>query len=462
MPDTIASGAPRALLLLAIALVGGCGEGGTGATPGGGGGGGGAGDGSGAPLEPSGAACELAPMREWVEASLLDYYLFADRVQRVRLTDYGSDSAVLEALRVDPPDRYSYLGDEREYDAYFEEGRTFGFGWRFVRTDADTLLFSHVAPGSPVDRAGVKRGDRLLAIDGVALADFLALPEEERDRRLGLPGTPVTLALTLEGADGARRTVSVRSEEHAVVTVADSDIVEHAGARVGYLHLTGFLETSNAELDASLDAFAAAGVDELVLDLRHNGGGRVDVAAELAGALGGDAVAGETFARFRHNDRYALFDVDIDFGDALAPLDLARVLVLTSADTCSASELVINALTAPFIEVVTIGEATCGKPFGTSPERRCGRVLNALEVRFANAAGGGDYVDGLPADCPVADDPRSVQGRPGDPLYDRALAFVAGRGCDVLAGRAQRPPAPRPVPERPFARPPLHGGAVLP
>ena len=413
-------------------------------------GGGGEGGADGADGSPDGVAstgaCAIEGRRAWVDAGMRDYYLFAGAVPAVRLEDYGSEESLLEALRVDPPDRYSYLTDEARYDALFDEGMTFGFGWDFTRVDDETLLFSRVLPDSPVERAGIVRGERLVAIDGEALAAFLERPLEERDRILGLPDTPTTIVLGVESPDGTRREVSVGSESFPLVTVEALDVVEHAGTRVGYLRFASFLETSRAELDEAFDTLAAENVGELVLDLRYNGGGRVDVAADLAGGIGGTVLAGETFASFRRNEHYAALDVDIDFGQRFAALDLSDVLVLTTARTCSASELVINAL-EPFINVVTIGEATCGKPFGTSPDRHCGRVLNALSVSFENAEGVGGYVDGLVPDCRVEENPRTAMGGTGDTLYDTALGFVANGNCGVLASRAA-------------ARAPLHDGSA--
>ena len=418
--------APRLLgVALAVATLGGCAE----REGGGSGDAGGSADGA-----RDADDCSIEGRRAWVEAGMRDYYLFADAVPSVRLEAHDSDESLLEAMRVEPPDRYSYLTDEARYDALFDEGMTFGFGWDFTRVDDETLLFSRVLPGSPAERAGIVRGERLVAIDGEALAAFLERPLEERDRTLGLPDTPTTIALGVESPDGTRREVSVGSESFPLVTVEALDVVEHAGTRVGYLRFASFLETSRAELDDAFDTLAAKDVGELVLDLRYNGGGRVDVAADLAGGIGGTVLAGKTFASFRRNERYAEFDVDIDFGQRFAALDLARVFVLTTAGTCSASELVINSL-EPFINVVTIGEATCGKPFGTSPDRHCGRVLNALSVSFENAADVGGYVDGLAPDCRVDEDPRTPMGSAGDPLYDTALGFVTNERCGALAAR---------------------------
>jgi len=408
-------------------------------------------------------------MRGWIEGNMRDYYLFAEQVPRVRPEDFDSDVAILEALRVDPPDRYSYLADEAEYDALFEEGETFGLGWRLVRTGPDTWLFARVLPGSPLDRAGVARGDRLIAIDGIAPAAFAELTAEEQDRRLGTPAAAVDVTFTIESAVLGRYETTVRAEPFPLVTVPDVRVLEREdGTRLGYLHLTEFLETSMPELSRAFETLA--GVDELLLDLRYNGGGRVSVAGQLAGAVAGRLVEGEVFARFRHNATYACLDQHIDFEQSFAALDLPRVFVLTSERTCSASELVINAL-EPFIDVVTIGRRTCGKPYATSPRRSCGRVLNALEVRMENSVFVGDYVDGLEADCGADDDPSRPQGRPGDPLHDAVLAYIDTGACALLAGSddaAKLSPSARAAgraglgTEPRFSRQPLLEGAVLP
>ena len=441
-------------IALGIALLGGCG-----ARDGVGGGGGGD--------SLDGAECSIEHRRRWVEEGMRDYYLFADRVPPIRLEEYASDEAVLAALRVEPPDRYSYLSDEGRYDALFEEGVTFGFGWHFVRTDPDTLRFSRLTPGSPAARAGIVRGERLLTINGLSLSDFYALSAAESDRLLGLPDTPTTLTLGVETLAGERREVTLRSERFPLVTVEKVGVAEHAGTRVGYLRFASFLETSRAELDEAFATLAAGNVRELVLDLRYNGGGRVDVAADLAGGIGGGTLAGKTFAHFRYNASYAAFDREFPFGQRFAALDLSRVFVLTTAGTCSSSELVINSL-APFMEVVTIGRTTCGKPFGTAPDRDCGRVLNALSMRFENAVGVGDYSDGLAPDCPLDEDVRTAMGSAGDPLYDLALDIVengttASGNCGLLASRTTSRSGRAPYPDGlPGGTDPLLENAILP
>ena len=85
-------------------------------------------------------------------------------------------------------------------------------------------------------------------------------------------------------------------------------------------------------------------------------------------------------------------------------MGLSRVYVLTGPRTCSSSEQLINGL-RPFVNVITIGDTTCGKPVGFLPQADgCGTVVNAVNFEAVNAVNEGRYFDGFDASCPVADD----------------------------------------------------------
>ena len=438
-----------ALALLGALAIAGCGGGGAGD---GGSGGEDEGDGgspggrpvAGAGTERPDGECGVEAMNATVEGHMRDYYLFADRVPRVRASDHDSPEALLEALRVDPPDAFSYIGDAGLTNAFFEEGVRFGYGW-IIRTDArGRRTLALVEPGSPLELAGVVRGEALMSVNGETIDELVA--GDRVATVLGAPGEARTVELGIEGVDGAVRTVTVTSGEYDVTAVADVRTLEPAGPggpKVGYLLFQDFVATAGAELDAAFAYLAGEGVGELVLDLRYNGGGRIDVARDLASRIVGDSVAGRDFARFRLNERYQgayeaagrADDLAVPFADLPDSLDLARVHVLATERTCSASEMVVNGL-APFVDVVTVGAHTCGKPYGFSGREFCGKVLNAVEFEFVNDAGVGGYVDGLSPDCPVADDLARPFGDPAEGMLAAALASATGDGCPALLADA--------------------------
>ncbi len=89
---------------------------------------------------------------------------------------------------------------------------------------------------------------------------------------------------------------------------------------------------------------------------------------------------------------------------ALPVLNLARVWVLSSADTCSASEAVVNGLRGVDVQVNIIGGTTCGKPYGFTAKDNCGISYFPIEFQGVNAKGFGDYANGFTPTCQVADD----------------------------------------------------------
>src|SRR5690606_14565545 len=122
-------------------------------------------------------------------------------------------------------------------------------------------------------------------------------------------------------------------------------------------------------------------------------------------------------------------------------LNLDRVMVLTTASSCSSSELVINSL-APFIEVVQIGAPTCGKPVGQQPALLGDYVLFAINFQTVNSLDQGDYFDGLSPHCAVADMIKGDWGVASDPLYAEAINFIANGSCSTVGVAAMAASTP--------------------
>jgi len=384
-------------------------------------------------------ACQIDAMREWVHESMSDYYLFYDQLPAVNLNNYNQAdtvealSALTRDLRVQPFDRYSYVADEAQSSAFFEEGKEFGYGMRLTRTSNNDLRFSLILSGSPMDVAGVQRGDRLIAIDGVDINDITTI--EQQNALLGSGTTVVTPNFTIETGSGERKNIPVTKAEFTIETVVATDVINDGNSRIGYLHLLSFLETSVAEIDTAMATLKQQDVNELVLDLRFNGGGRISVANHLASLIVGNAASGHDFARISFSDRYAASNTALPFNTTTNALNLSRVFVLTTDRTCSASEMVINGL-RPFIDVITVGSQSCGKPYGTRANPRCGVVLNALEVEFLNDAGTGQYYDGIAADCPAQDGNLAALGTSGEALFASAQGYINTGSCQLVAHRS--------------------------
>ena len=169
--------------------------------------------------------------------------------------------------------------------------------------------------------------------------------------------------------------------------------------------------------------------------MRYNGGGLVSTANLLGNYLGGFANDGQIFSNTEFNADRAAANNSIDYISRLgSSIDINRLIVIASRGTASASELVINGLD-PFVTggVYIVGDNTFGKPVGQVGLEFCEKILRPTSFKKSNAAGFGDYFDGLPVDCAAPDDLDFAVGADDDPNVLAALSFVNGAGCPVAA-----------------------------
>jgi C-terminal processing protease CtpA/Prc len=180
------------------------------------------------------------------------------------------------------------------------------------------------------------------------------------------------------------------------------------------------------------DAFAAlktAGANELVLDVRYNGGGLVDVAAHLASLIGGTRTNGQAMLNYVHNDKIGpIRDKTTRFTLLENALNLERLFVIATHGTASASELVPNSL-RPFMPVIFIGDTTYGKPVGQYGLRFCDKILWPVAFSIKNANFEGDYFDGIAPDCQAADDATHQLGDPEEASFAEALTYIRTGAC---------------------------------
>ena len=213
-----------------------------------------------------------------------------------------------------------------------------------------------------------------------------------------------------------------------IPTVSMTRVYQIAGRRIGYIFFRNFVEPSYDALETAFTELSAARVDDLVLDLRYNGGGLVNVAQHLASYIGGRRTEGLVFAEYFHNDKNAFRNKAIRFVPKAQRLTLDRLIVVTTHASASASELVINAL-RPFMPVVVVGATTYGKPVGQYGVAFCDKLLAPVSFALRNADGQGDFFDGFAPDCPAPDDLGHQLGDAGEESLKEALTFATTNAC---------------------------------
>ena len=381
--------------------------------------------------------CTVLSQNMTVREILDEYYLWYRELPRLNPANYASPEAYLEAARYRPLDsRFSYITTQAANEAYYGDSQYVGFGFSTQTTASDVQILQ-VFPDSPASEAGMARGDRLLEIDGRSIADLIATGGVSTAFGPSTPGVSVQVLFRSREGDERRATITKRVV--TIPTVSLTRTFEVDGRKVGYIFFRNFVTPSYEALDEAFEALREAGATELVVDLRYNGGGLVDVGVHLGSLIGGVRTAGRIFATYQHNDKNSARDKDLRFKDASPhALALDRVVVITTRASASASEGVINSL-RPHVPVTVVGETTYGKPVGQYGFTFCGKVLAPVSFTLVNSEGQADYFDGIEPDCRAADDVEHDLGTAEEASLGEALHVIRTGACSAAAtSRAQR------------------------
>lgn len=385
-------------------------------------------------LPPQTDACSIPEQRTALRSFMQEQYFWHDRLGTPDEAAPDMHAYFTSMLNV-PTDRYSSAQPSEVFNGVFVEGFRIGYGYNLAWGNAEqtSAVVRSVEPLGPAALAGLRRGDWIVSMDGLPPA-AIARGELPAVTTEGVPREFVVI-----GADGQQRRFTAVSAEFALTPLSDSRVIEVLGAdgqprKVGYLAYGQFVGYSQAALNGAMREFAAAGVSEVVLDLRYNGGGSVVTSLRLASLLGGSRLANKTFAYMRNNPERSAYNWSYRFLEPRLllggePLEnLQRLVVITSGGTASASELLINGL-RPFMPVVLIGAKTYGKPYGSSPRDSCGTVYNAIQYIFENADGHADFTAGMTPDCEVPDDLAHALGDPREARLAAALGYIRDGRC---------------------------------
>ena len=384
----------------------------------------------------AGVQCDAASQQQWAYDAMRDIYLFADQVPVVNPQSFASADELVRQLRFEERDKFSNVSNATESTLLFEEGRLFGLGYLWQFDEQDNARIIDVISDSPFGRAGIERGDIILTVNGLQWDDPV-LTSIWDEQVAGSPDNPVTSSWRIEKRDtGAIVELDFTVSEFNFDTVQRSYFTDPAfPGKIGYLMLRSFLSTSEEEINEAARFFEQEGISELVLDLRYNGGGRVSIARQLASIIGGSQVAGLPIYNYRFNSNHSDSDFTLNFLTDQSNPGLSRVVVLTTDRTASASEIVIAGL-QPYIDVVTIGSATQGKPYISFAYDRCNERLNIIEAEGFNVAGNSVF-GGITPSCLGEDDITrnfgiNLLNNEVEGFLETALDHIVSGRCDTM------------------------------
>jgi C-terminal processing protease CtpA/Prc len=407
------------------------------------------------PTATTAAGCALRERQDWVAAQLREWYLFPETLPAsLDPTPYTTLGGYVDALtataRSQRRDRYfTYVTSIADENAYYASGATAGFGIRLsYDATAGRAFVTEAFEGAPALAAGIDRGAEILAIGTSAsdlrtVASIIAAEGTAGVTNALGPNTAGTTRLLRISDAAGTRDVAVAKTDYSLVPVSSrygARVLSDNGRSVGYLNLRTFISTADDQLRTAFAQFKAAGVSDVIVDLRYNGGGLVATSELFADLLAANRSTSEvlSYTTFRSekssNNSTRLFRPQ---SQSIAP---TRIAFIGSGGTASASELLINAF-VPYLGAKDglIGSNTYGKPVGQIALDRtaCDDRLRVIAFATQNANRQGDYYSGLAgtvqASCAGTDDLAHPLGDARETLVARAIDFLDGRSCTPIS-----------------------------
>lgn len=336
--------------------------------------------------------------------------------------------------------KYSFI-DQGEVSTELN-GVNKDFGFAPFYNDNSDLRVKYVYPGSPADKAGLKRGYQILSINSNSSISYDG-PNGTNTQfviNAWANGSTISLVVKRSDSDVTPIAVTLTAANYTINPVLTYKTIDIGNGKVmGYIVFNSFTSDDNADpqLDAAFNYFQSQGITDLVVDLRYNGGGYVSTAEYLDNLIVPAAKTNTTMYTYHFNDQlvagkqkllynqvrldpgtkklynYGQFDYTVA-GNTVqftkkGSLAIGRVFFIVTGSTASASELTINNL-RPHLDVQLIGGQTYGKPVGFFDIDINKYQMYIPEFATQNSAGQGGYYDGMtPGD-----------GYPGVSDYDDA------------------------------------------
>lgn len=387
-----------------------------------------------------------ADVNSWIYDQMKSYYLWENQMtSKTASNNKLAPDDYFESILVKPGDldRFSWIQEDVAALTASLQGINKVVGIRFTPFYANTektkvaLSVAYSLKGSPADKAGIKRGDFIVKVNG----------QELTSENYSAAFSADNLKFTLGDYNGSEivansKTVDVVKAEVQTNPIQHYSIIEKGTKKIGYLVYLQFLTQFDADIRNVFKEFKSKGVNELVLDLRYNGGGYISSSDIISSLIVKNLKPGSLMSRQEWNteltaaykSKYGndVFDTKwLNESNNLGTLN--RVFILTSKGSASASELVINNL-KPFMDVILIGDNTYGKNVGSitlsDDKKRWKWGMQPIVLRTVNALGQSDYgtKDGFTPNFKVADNaiPFMQFGDVNETLLSVAIQQITG------------------------------------
>lgn len=388
-----------------------------------------------------------------------DIYLWQDKMPRnIDLKKESDPKEYFKKLLYSPDDKWSFITDDvKGLLASFEGNeKTFGYSLiagKFSNSDNYFLVVEYVEHLSPASEAGIKRGDIIIKINGKGIT------KDNYSEIINGNTITITMGVVTDNGIAEGNQLTLTSKEMNINPLLISNVMQREGKKIAYMVYNQFITSYNSKLDEEFMFYKDNGVTDFILDLRFNSGGHVDAAVHLCSNIAPQSVVSkpEILIKNQWNTFYQNYLTDNNQTqylqrsfDASVPvnMNLGTVYILTSKGSASASELTISGL-LPYMNVVTIGDATSGKYTASAtfqptindkgdldPDIK-NWAIQPIIFKYANSAGLTDFKNGLTPTYKVEEVLIGVNvpqlGDDNEPLLAKALELITGNSLKSVS-----------------------------
>ena len=385
----------------------------------------------------SGEYYALIASKTWIYETMQQNYLFYEDIPAEESLDFFQTPENFLKNAASSRDQkngtlFSHI-DSVNVSRALSSSPTFGYEAALIRTGSGdyTIRVLYTQPGSPAEEAGLKRGDWIIA------ANNKKIGSGDYSKYVSAPTQSYTFTLGNYNGEGFD-TLGV-TEIPAPRYIEETNLMKTSFITVGnrtaaYILYNSFGADDTETLQNMFVEIAARQPNDIILDLRYNPGGYVSTSQLLSTLLAPQNAMGQTFLNMTYNDKIAktesyLFEPSLIPGGT--PLAYENLYIITSNNTASASEIVINCL-RPYLKerLLQVGTATFGKNVAQSlftDEQSPQLELWLTTAYLSNAEGFQDYFDnGLQPDYELAENYAGELGELGT-AEDMLLAPVFTR-----------------------------------
>jgi carboxyl-terminal processing protease len=343
--------------------------------------------------------------RDYLYDAMNEVYLWYNLMPVVVKTDYIDPYELLDAMMYKTLDRWSFVETYNQFQTQ-NQGGFVGHGISMgLDLTKSNVRIAQIYKRSPLYDKGVRRGWIIKKLNGTDLAQvFINKDTAAYNHLIGRSQAGITNTFLFQTPSGKDSTITSTKVSFTLNTVILSDTLHLKSGITGHLVFDQFIPRSNHELDSAFTFFKQNNVTDLIVDLRYNGGGDLSVLINLASYIAGASKFNTPFLKLSYNDKNSAYDKTYNFNTVSSSLNIKKLVVITTRETASASEDLINGL-KPVLDVRCIGDTTNGKPVGMiGIQYKTDYMFFPITFSLVNSSDQGGFYAGFVPDKYVPDD----------------------------------------------------------